>query len=261
MYTDAKGYKWTLVPAGTFWMGCNAAVDAECDPNESPQHLVDMSPYWVGVYEVTASNYKGCVDGLGAGCTVPGGGTYATWNVGGKEQHPVNYVNWAQSQSYCKWLGGDLPTEAQWEKAARGGCELYGGEICAASEPKYPWGNAAPVCGQNAVFAVAPGTCGAASSTYAVGAGSAQGASPYGAYDMAGNIDEWTLDWYNSVFYGKPEATVKDAVNAAGVSYRVLRGASYASGLSSLRSGYRYYYDPTFSAGHVFGLRCAKPFP
>ena len=262
-YADVNGYKWTLVPAGKFWMGCNSAVDSECAGNaaENPQHEVDLSAYWVGVYEVTAEIYKKCVTTGGSGCTQPsttGGGNHSTYGTSGKEQHAVNYINWAQSRAVCKWLGGDLPTEAQWEKAARGGCEVYEGKgkDCKASESLYPWGSAAPVCGVNAVT----GGGGQCAATMAVGAGSASGQSPCGAYDMAGNVWEWTMDWYDGSFYAKAGAVAKDAVNGTGASYRVIRGGGFDDAASYLRAGFRSDVVPGGS-GHNVGVRCSKSFP
>lgn len=263
-WTDAKGYKWTLVPAGTFWMGCNAAVEGDCPQQEKPQHLVDLSAYWIGLYEVTVADYKACVDGGGTGCSAnPGlnGIKWYNWGIPGKEQHPMNYVTWEQSQAYCNWLGGDLPTEAQWEKAARGGCEVYPGKICASTEPKFPWASDLLNCGKQAVFAGQVNFGCNTGSTYPVGTGSLAGQSPYGAYDMAGNVYEWNLDWYDTAFYGKVGATQKNAVNSLVSISRVIRGGSFLSDTTGaeLRASRRLNYDPG-GDGNV-GVRCARPFP
>ena len=257
-WLDDKGYKWTLVPAGTFWMGCNAAVDNECQDNEKPQHLVDLSAYWIGVYEVTVTNYKACNDSGEPGCSVPNNGGSPTWGVPGKKQNPLAKPNWLQSESYCKWLGGDLPTEAQWEKAAKGGCDQFAGKDCSGAEPKYPWGNSAPVCGQQAVFYTTGAGC-ATDSTFPVGTGSVQGQSPFGVYDMAGNVFEWCLDWYDIAFYGKAGATSKDAVNADIASDHVLRGGAFSQGATLTRASFRYNSEPSNDNGSI-GLRCARPY-
>ncbi len=256
-----SGYKWTLVPAGNFWMGCNAAVDSWCKGNENPQHEVELSAYWIGAYEVTADLYKQCVTAGASGCTKPstsGGANYSTYETPGKEQHAANHISWSQAGAACTWLGGALPTEAQWEKAARGGCEVYAGKDCKLSMATYPWGNSEPVCGQHAAMYQAPGTCGQAYSTMAVGAASSKGASAYGAYDMAGNLSEWTGDWYVANFYGAAAATAKDAWNSNGDANRVHRGGSFDVDAVGLRSAERGYTYPT-GAFSAVGVRCAKP--
>ncbi|MSQ84465.1 MAG: hypothetical protein EXR77_16555 [Myxococcales bacterium] len=264
-YTDGQGYKWTLVPAGKFWMGCNSVVDGACSAiaNESPQHEVELSAYWIGVYEVTADIYKKCVTAGASGCSVPsttGGADYSTYGTSGKEKHPVNFVDWEQSQAVCKWLGGDLPTEAQWEKAARGGCEVYTGKDCKTSQVKHPWGNSQPVCGQHAVYYVGSGTCNGALTTFAVGTGSAVGASPYGAYDMGGNVNEWTMDWHDEGFYGKAAATTKDPWNSTAALFRVFRGSSFDITAGGLRAGFRHYGGPSFGDDYN-GVRCFRSVP
>lgn len=247
LMTDAKGHKWTLVPGGTFYMGCNSTLDAECESKEKPQHEVNLSSYWIGVYEITAASYKACVDANGAGCTPPvNSSAESTYGISGKEQHPINHLKWAQAQAYCNWMGGALPSEAQWEKAARGGCDLYQGMDCAKSEPKYPWGNAKPECGLH--------SCAAA--TAAVGTGSAQGPSPYGAYDMAGNVAEWVLDYHDPDFYSNPLATQADPVNTNG-QYPVYRGGSFSALGAYLRAGLRVYQDPNVGSSAI-GARCVR---
>ncbi len=130
-----------LIPAGTFWMGCNAANDSNCSSDESPQHKVTLSAYYMDVTETTVAQYQACVD---AGvCTAPSTGSQATYPS--LPNHPVTYVTWTQSQAYCKWRGAafDLPTEAQWEMAARGSCEKNGSSAsdpaCAAAMRRRGW--------------------------------------------------------------------------------------------------------------------------
>ncbi len=126
-------------------MGCNTAKDSACanQVSENPQHKVSLSPYFIDITEVTAAEYKKCVDA--GGCSAPGGenvSSYANWSTAGnkpqagREQHPLNCVTWTDSQKFCKWRGSkvdaanaskyDLPTDAQWEMAARGSCEKNG---------------------------------------------------------------------------------------------------------------------------------------
>lgn len=145
-WTNSVGYKFTLVTGGNFWMGCNAAVEEWCVTDEKPQHEASLTAYWIGVYEVKASIYQSCIDAKASGCTAP---TYnGTLQIG--NEMPINQIQWPQARAVCQWFGGDLPTEAQWEKAARGGCAVYPGKDCAEAMPKYPWGNQEPVCGKQA---------------------------------------------------------------------------------------------------------------
>lgn len=115
---------------------------------------------------------------------MPGTGGYCTYEAGDKSDHPVNCVDWDQAVAYCQWEGKRLPTEAEWEKAARG----TDGRI-------YPWGNTAPDCNRAQY-----GKCGG--QTVSVGTKPA-GSSPYGVLDMAGNVDEWVADWYDSDYYAQ----------------------------------------------------------
>ena len=246
-----------LIPAGTFWMGCNSAKDTYCNgySSEKPQHKVTLSAYYMDVNEITEAQYKKCVD---AGVCSPAtddpygyGGCSA--GVAGKEQNPVNCVTWTHAQQYCKWRGAgfDLPTEAQWEMAARGDCvkngSTAGDAACAQAMRTYPWGEAAPTASY-AVFNT--------SSTAAVGSIPA-GDSPYGLHDMAGNVWEWNRDWYGS--YSAGDQT--DPTGPASASYRVNRGGSFDGGYADdLRAGVRFGGSPS-SASVGLGARCSRSFP
>ena len=253
VWAAAQGRKMVYVPAGSFWMGCNGAKDSSCGGDEKPQHEVTLSAYWLDMYEVTVSDYAKCQS---AGkCTTPTTGSYYNWGVSGREQHPINGVDWSQAQTYCQWLGSgyDLPTEAQWEKGARGGCEHNGGSSgCQSGMRTYPWGEASPSC-DLAVFSSGGAGCGQ-DSTWAVGS-KPKGVSPYGAHDMAGNVWEWVLDWYDDKYYAK--SPKNDPVNNQSATGRVDRGGSWVSTAGVLRSGNRVVDDPD---DYDFGLgfRCAR---
>ena len=218
-------------------MGCNEAVDDDCFFDEYPYHEVYLDSYYIDVTEVTAADYAACVSA--GGCTAAGSGAYATYQVAGKESHPINYVDWYQAEAYCIWAGKRLPTEAEWEKAARG-----------ADGRKYPWGNESPTC-DVAVTSGCPGD------TQPVCSVSPAGDSPYGLCDMAGNVFEWVADWYSSDYYDTSPANNPTGPNSG--STRVIRGGSfdyYAVGLRVSDRGGGYGFP---SGGFVaLGFRCAR---
>jgi formylglycine-generating enzyme required for sulfatase activity len=186
------------IPAGNFWMGCNNCAgsevnDSKCQEHEHPYHEVYLEKYVVDQTEVTVDQYTSCV--AEGGCSTPGDFDLCTYGVAGKGGHPVNCVEWTQALQYCLWVGKDLCTEAQWEKAARGGCDKNGGDgSCKAQSRMYPWGNEDPTSDLVAGNAMTAGP-------QAVCSKSPGGDSPYGLCDMAGNVWERVLDWYGSNYY------------------------------------------------------------
>jgi formylglycine-generating enzyme required for sulfatase activity len=244
-----------LIPAGTFWMGCNAAKDGGCNADEKPQHKVTLSAYYIDLNETTVGEYKACVDAKA--CSAPSvvqPAQHATYP--GLTNNPVNFVNWAQSQAFCKWrgLGYDLPTEAQWEMAARGSCEKNGSTAgdpaCATAMRTYPWGEVTATCS----FAVMDGNggwgCGT-NATWPVGQ-KAAGDSPYGLHDMAGNVCEWSRDW-QATYPGEAQT---DPVGPD-ASNRVYRGGGIYAVAGYLRSGNREPDAPSASYSDL-GLRCVR---
>ncbi len=229
------------VPAGEFKQGCNKPVDNYCKTDENPAHVVDLSSYFIGKTEVTASQYAACVQT--GGCSVPGGkaSSDGTYGVAGKEQHPVNYVSYSQAGEFCAWSGGRLCTEAEWEMAARG-----------SDGREFPWGNGTPDCGL-AIFA------GCSTKGTQPAGKAANGSSPYGALDMAGNVREWVGDWYGAGAYAAA-ASVSPASNPKGPvsgSQRVLRGGYFADSAPDLRTSGRSFATPSTSAASV-GFRCCR---
>ena len=245
------------VPGGEFWMGCNEAVDDDCDSSEytsypdDPQHVVDVATFEMDRTEVTAAAYKAC-----GSCTVPDppGGAYGTYDPVDKQNHPINYVDWFQSRDYCESRGAGwrLCTEAEWEKAARGGCSLScdaGDDTCCQEAMlKYPWGNEAPTC-DLAWFSGCEGD------TQPVGT-LPLGASPYGAYDMAGNVWEWVQDWYHASYMNAPSTGYPAWEDPSG-SGRVRRGGEFGISAPIVRAGHRAYSSPG-GAYAVIGLRCCR---
>ncbi len=165
------------VPAGEFLMG---SPDGEGYDDEHPLHTVYLDAFWIDKTEVTNAMYQQCVN---AGVCQENHDYGVAFN--GPDQ-PVVGVNWYDAKTYCEWVGKRLPTEAEWEKAARG-----------TDGRKYPWGNQSPNCSL-LNYVSHGGAC--VGRTAPVGSYPA-GASPYGALDMAGNVWEWVSDWYNANYY------------------------------------------------------------
>ena len=264
------------VSAGTFCMGCNNCAgstvnDTDCYDREHPYHEVYLDSYEIDRTKVTASQYLSCV--TAGGCTIPAGiGSNDTYQVAGKEDHPINYVDWSHGEAYCQWAGKTLCTEAQWEKGARGGCEHNGGVLnCKAQSRMYPWGNDAPTCSLAVMF-------GCSGDTQSVCSLSPAGDSPYGLCDMAGNVLEWTADWYGSDYYcagsgadtsspwtfctecgswpGSPAAWSNPGGPGSGSS-RGIRGASFSFDVVFLRVSSRYSAAPS-AVGDGLGFRCCR---
>jgi formylglycine-generating enzyme required for sulfatase activity len=218
------------VPAGVFNMGCVPELDAECKDDEKPVHQVNLGAFEIDKTEVTLAQYFACVkDGT---CTYP----KCDWNPCTSPDLPIACVKHAQAEAYCSFVGKRLPTEAEWEKAARG-----------TDSRKYPWGNAPVDCN----LANREG-CGP--SVWNVGS-HPDNASPYGALDMAGNVVEWCKDLYNPTYYASSPAE-NPGGPGEGDSY-VGRGGGYLSADVWQRGSARDLYEPTYTRESM-GLRCAK---
>ena len=236
------------IPAGSFLMGA-AEGDNVADADEKPLHEVELDAYWMDQYEVTHTDYSQCV--AAGACQPPAevdtnGFDYQFASV--IEDAPVVNVSWTDANDYCKWTGKRLPTEAEWEKAARG-----------EDARIYPWGDDPDASGrawfcQGCIYDPAfPGVQDDFSRPASVGS-FPEGVSPFGVQDMAGNVLEWVLDRYASGTYQEP-----DRINPTGPQeggYRVVRGGSWTSDAILLRSSYRQARGPLTTWIDV-GFRCA----
>lgn len=234
--TGEHGETLVYVPAGEFTMGSEYGQD-----DEKPVHTVYLDAFWIDQYEVTNKQYQTCVD---AGTCEPpsASNSYAHPSYYGNSEfdnYPVLYVNWDKANRYCEvWAGGDLPTEAQWEKTARG-----------TDGRTYPWGE-----GIDCNKANHKDSC--AGDTQQVGRYE-NGKSFYGAYDMAGNVWEWVNDYYQSNYYMTLGNSASNPVGPDSGQYRVLRGGSWSHVDSYARSALRNYAVHSDSLG-FFGFRCAR---
>ncbi len=224
-----------LIPAGSFTMG---AVSGEFDGDETPPHVVYLDDYYVDVAEVTNAQYARFANGSGYQTDAEKAGDSTTWrsfNSPDRQRFPAIFVSWNDAVRYCAWAGKRLPTEAEWEKAARG-----------AAKRIYPWGDAFDDKYANTADA-------GIGQPVAVASHSAQ--SPYGLYDAVGNVWELVQDWYGGGYY-----TDSPRANPRGPSagpFKVLRGGSFKSQPDRATTTVREKISPD-SRGDDIGFRCAQ---
>jgi len=240
------------VPAGEFLMGSSEqdikdvkSVCRGCNyDDEKPQHKVYLDAFWMDQHELTNAQYAQCVSA--GNCQAPSikASLLQSEYYGNKlfDNYPVVYVTWDDANKFCAWAGKRLPTEAEWEKAARG----TDGWI-------YPWGNQWEAERANVA---APNTA----EQLQVGH-YPSGASPYGALDMAGNVWEWVADWYDANYYSRLEQSQNAPPNnphgPSSGSSRVLRGGSAFSDARMARTAVRGHLVPA-TVDHSIGFRCAQ---
>ncbi len=237
MVAERDGMVMVYVPSGEFAMG-SATNDQEAGEEEKPSHAVYLGVYWIDRTEVTNGMYALCVQ---AGvCRPPSQVGSATRTKYYGEplyyEYPVIHVSWQDAQTYCNWAERRLPTEAEWEKAARG---LDG--------RPYPWGDRVPGPAV-ANFSKQVGD------TTSVGS-YLSGVSPYGALDMAGNVAEWVGDWYEKAYY--LISGYKNPAGPAEGEFRVQRGGSWYNGAGAMRAAFRLWNYPELTSDTI-GFRCAR---
>jgi serine/threonine-protein kinase len=254
------------VPAGEFLMGA-ADSDPDGSDDEKPQHTVYLNAFWIDKTEVTNAMFtrfmattgyktdaekggKGWVytgvkweEVSGADWQHPGG---PTTNISGLDDHPVVQVSWNDALAYCGWVGRQLPTEAEWEKAARG----TEGRI-------YPWGNQAATCeyavmDDSVMRDSSRNGCGRGNAAWPVGS-KPKGISPYGALDMGGNVWEWVVDWYDDKYYAS--SPFRNPPGPPSGPKRVLRGGGWGDTAVYIRAAHRFGLTPDHPS-HDNGFRC-----
>jgi sulfatase modifying factor 1 len=236
--------EWLVVSGGEFEMG------AEGEPagaDESPKHKVYLDSFYIGQYEVSNQQYHTFVKATGHKAPENEDPKYSIWRgqdmLEGTNHLPVVNVTWEDAAAYCKWAGARLPTEAEWEKAARG-----------TDGRTYPWGNE-PVTGNRTNYSIENVTFWEGPATLANVEMYDFGRSPYGAYEMAGNVWEWTQDWYDETYYkNSPD---KNPAGPPGGKDKVVRGGGWQSNAQTVRSANRHKQNPTDRRVYV-GFRCAK---
>jgi eukaryotic-like serine/threonine-protein kinase len=228
------------VPAGKFMMGSVYSGSLAQD-NEMPQHTVTLGAYWIDKTEVTNAMYAKCVQARVCDALfIPSSKSRKSYYGNPTyDAYPVINVTWDAAHSYCQWAGARLPSEAEWEKSARG-----------TDGRTYPWGNAAPTCSL-------ANYSGCSSDTTTVGH-FPSGASPYGALDMAGNVWEWVNDWYDLRYYANsPSSNPQGPVSGSG---HVVRGGAWCITAFFARSANRDWFY-TWSDDTTIGFRCARSLP
>lgn len=229
---EFRDVEWVYIPAGEFLMGDNFN---EGDADELPVHPVYLDGYYISEQEIGIDQYNHFCRETGR--------QELNVNIGAVGvNYPAYGVSWVDAAAFCEWLSArtgrniHLPTEAQWEKAARGTYQY-----------RYPWGNSEPTCDKAKLRGCPSFTYDFQHTKYHTA-----GKSPYGVFAMAGNLKEWCRDWYGASYYA---VSAKNNPNGpASGSFRVLRGGGYDSVALDIRSAKREYADPKLNSGQV-GLR------
>ena len=236
--------KIVTIPAGEFLMGCDPWDSrSPCLDGESPSHIVYLDGFAIDLTEVSNSQYALCV--AHDACRPPHFGDSdlqsAKYENPDFSNFPVTNVNWYDARDYCRWVGKRMPSEAEWEKAARGDQD----------ERFYPWGDSIPDCSLTN-FAGLNGDCPGGKTP---AEDYPAGASPYGLLNMAGNVREWVADWYDANYYFSEPPENPQGPDTGWE--KVLRGGSYNSDWIDIRVNRRGHNPPTFRGSDI-GLRCAR---
>lgn len=241
MLSNIDGMTQLYIPAGKFQMGTSTAGDWT-GGDEFPMHEVYLDSFWMDKTEVTNGQYQKCVQA--GGCLEPHSISSETQNSyfdnPAFADYPVIQVDWDQANAYCKWTGRRLPTEAEWEKAARGTTERlfpWKGDAYGPDFANYDMDDNWPNADTSQAGSIPAG------------------ASPYQVIDMAGNVYEWVSDWYGSTYYS--QSPIENPSGPAEGSARVIRGGAWSSDWFFIRTGSRLSFYPD-SYSNDIGFRCAQ---
>ena len=236
------GLCWTTLCGGTYWMG---SPQGQGEASEHPRHRVAVRSFEMLRSEVTVAQYIPCVED-GACRPLPETEEIperCNWGEPGFEEHPANCLTWQMAWDFCAWAGGALPSEAQWEYAARS----------RGQDVQYPWGDEEPSCD---LAVLAEEDCCGAGRTWPVCSRPA-GDTAQGLCDMAGNAFEWVEDWYNASYLGSPRTA--EPWEHWSWDLRVLRGGGIGSTVG-YRVRQRTFHDPAFFYSGM-GARCVREHP
>jgi formylglycine-generating enzyme required for sulfatase activity len=234
------GIEWVTISGGSFMMGSNDGV-----LDEKPVHRVRVPSFQMAKTEVTVAQYRACVE-VGI-CSTPVIGWPCNWGENDRDDHPVNCVDWGQAGVFAIWVGGRLPSEAEWEFAARSGGKAI----------KYPWGNEKAIC-RRAVMDDGGNGCGKGNTTWSVCSKQA-GNSAQGLCDLSGNVWEWTEDCWHGSYSSAPVDGSAWTTSCSGSS-RVNRGGSWNCDARDCRAAYRGGNSPGYRNRHI-GFRPARSIP
>jgi serine/threonine-protein kinase len=221
-----------LISGGTFIMGCTAG-DLDCEKDELPSHMVTLKSYYMDESAVVLEAYKKCIDAEHCPPSLNYAEDTKNWQYE-HEDYPMTDVNWSEARNYCEWVGKRLPSEAEWEYAARAGHNKW----------KYLWGN--EVNGSEARYMGLPD--GPISVTR-------HQANAYGLRGMIGNVQEWVEDCWHESYKGAPMDGTAWITNSC--STRVKRGSDFDNIAEFMRVSFRFEEKPD-TRNLFLGFRCAK---
>jgi len=233
---DPAGIEWVRIEGGTFGMGSDAG-----SADERPVHRVRVATFELARTEVTVAQYRACV--AADACAAPDAGASGDWVREGRDDHPVTGVDWDQAQAFAAWAGGRLPSEAEWEYAARGG----------GRPQAHPWGDEAATCARAVMDGESGDGCGRGG-TWPVCSKPA-GNSAQGVCDLVGNVWEWVEDAYHETYVGAPGDGRPWLTPVS--AYRVLRGGSWGGAARHCRAADRGAWEPGGRFDRV-GFRVAR---